>query len=245
MLLPVFSIISCSKIIKFKYFRNDNLIIKFSFRELKFKNKVKNKIPSFTLHCITTLKLTPYNNCAMTTLRIRHPKGVLKLEIPSGATALWLYEQIAEQLGPLYVDVKTFWLSQDPTNPDTSRLAPSAQTPLNFAHGELLYLQLKKAQTVDNMAGLGSPVGGGMKSVSVDEKLQKQSGMIKRSRDERLCRHGPVGMCEHCQPLEVKPVLLIIVIVIVNFIVNFILFYLSLTQTNFSRMTWNIWRSRA
>lgn len=36
----------------------------------------------------------------------------------------------------------------------------------------------------------------------VDIKLWNMSGLIERSKDDKLCRHGPNGKCLHCTPLE-------------------------------------------
>ena len=161
---------------------------------------------------------TPYD---MAIVRVRHPKGVLKIDLPQNETKiLWIYEKIATELAPFYPEIETFWISLDPKEPEKSRLIPTPDSFISFSHGQLIYLHLKslvKAADIDI-------INSNYSEASLDEKLRKNDGKIIRKRDERLCRHGHIGMCEHCQPLEVKLSLIIIVVSVICLAVRFKIF---------------------
>ncbi|KAI9138562.1 NPL4 family-domain-containing protein, partial [Paraphysoderma sedebokerense] len=71
-------------------------------------------------------------------------------------------------------------------------------------HGDMVFVQYAATEVpapTDNMDGVayGSM---NVKEHPVDDFLEKQDGLIKRSRDPKFCRHNQMSMCEYCMPLE-------------------------------------------
>ncbi|KAK3586114.1 hypothetical protein CHS0354_033236 [Potamilus streckersoni] len=68
-------------------------------------------------------------------------------------------------------------------------------------HGDMLFLMLTDTNEADCSMDAAAPfitVG----EDEVDQILAKEDGKIYRNRNEQYCRHGPLGKCLHCSPLE-------------------------------------------
>lgn len=59
-----------------------------------------------------------------------------------------------------------------------------------FKNGDILEIRLEEHRDAAKQAN------------SVDAQLDTKEARVERQRDSQMCRHGPLGRCEHCLPLD-------------------------------------------
>lgn len=129
-------------------------------------------------------------------VRVRGREGVVRVEAAAGSTVQELYTLVQQRVPE--ASAGAFALATDPAGTATIRADARTLQECGMREGEMLFLAL-----------LGEPPArapatprGGSACETVDEQLERESGRIVRVRNAQCCRHGPQGMCVHCQPLE-------------------------------------------
>ncbi|KAJ9429136.1 NPL4 family protein [Fusarium oxysporum] len=161
-------------------------------------------------------------------LRLRGPDGMARLNVEPTTTFGDLGKLLLDQL-PKTVDPKTLALSNAPNGGDSKRLGDIVNFKvgqIGLKHGDLIFLTYQHAdaanapETSNTSARLnGKPVlptedlpinpkperiarpWEVIRQSALDDRLDRQDGKIPRGID-RMCRHGPKGMCDYCQPLD-------------------------------------------
>uniref|UniRef100_G3MM79 Nuclear protein localization protein 4 homolog n=1 Tax=Amblyomma maculatum TaxID=34609 RepID=G3MM79_AMBMU len=152
-------------------------------------------------------------------LRVQSPEGTKRVECDVGDSPAHLYSKIQSAFdlpNVCFVVYKNKERSNRIPLQNTARLSA-----YDLKHGDMLYLVLTdQVARVNNdavdqrarssptpvhqsAAATAGPVAAApVVEDEVDVFLSKQSGLIDRPRDDKLCHHGANAKCVHCAPLE-------------------------------------------
>uniref|UniRef100_A0A6I8SED5 Nuclear protein localization protein 4 homolog n=1 Tax=Xenopus tropicalis TaxID=8364 RepID=A0A6I8SED5_XENTR len=142
------------------------------------------------------------------TIRIQSPDGVKRINASKRESAATFLKKVAKEFG-----FRNNGFSVYVNRNRTGEISATQNKSLHFLkikHGDMLFLFPSSSA---GLAGPSSDVMDTSATVSgsrspqvvedeIDQYLSKQDGKIYRNRDPQLCRHGPLGKCVHCVPLE-------------------------------------------
>ncbi|KAG9255109.1 NPL4 family protein [Emericellopsis atlantica] len=164
-------------------------------------------------------------------LRCRGPDGMFRFNVEPTTTFGELVQKMVQEL-PKPVDLSTVKVSSSPAKDfkDIREVAKFKVGSVGMKHGDCLFVNYthadeaeratdgdSKATTTARLNGKpvlpteDAPISAKPERISrpwevvrqseLDNRLDRQDGKIPRGKG-RMCRHGPKGMCDYCQPLD-------------------------------------------
>ncbi|KAJ1735475.1 nuclear protein localization protein 4 [Coemansia biformis] len=150
-------------------------------------------------------------------IRVRAPEGMHRIEVGLEDTLARLLEKLAPTMNAPAPD--SILLSRDAGRHELLAEFERSLVSLGLKHGDMLFATVAPsarpsveptgagaAGSGGAGAGAGAGANGGraefVMQEPVDNLLEKDSGLIKRERDARMCKHGGNAMCEYCMPIE-------------------------------------------
>ncbi|EDV28357.1 uncharacterized protein TRIADDRAFT_63700 [Trichoplax adhaerens] len=148
-------------------------------------------------------------------VRIQSKEGTKRIQIPPTSSVGHFLNEVRNSL-----NLSTVGWSLYKDRQKNHRIANSRKTltSIGIKHGDLLLLHEEPAacssmdpdECMDTTDSAAAAVNNtttlfGNSEVLQDEVdilLSKEDGLIHRKRHPQLCRHGPMGKCIHCSPLE-------------------------------------------
>ena len=129
------------------------------------------------------------------TLRVRGPEKVHRILVDTACdTMAKVYDSVSHTGND---DTHGFYLSYDPAG---AKSIPFTTDVKGFENGAMVYQHYLVG---DDDAGSKQSIDQKDKMpAELDKILSKRDGKQRRTLNKQMCRHGPGGMCEHCQPLE-------------------------------------------
>uniref|UniRef100_A0A8C6H659 Nuclear protein localization protein 4 homolog n=2 Tax=Mus TaxID=862507 RepID=A0A8C6H659_MUSSI len=139
-------------------------------------------------------------------IRVQSPDGVKRITATKRETAATFLKKVAKEFG-FQNNGFSVYINRNKTGEITASSSKSLHL-LKIKHGDLLFLfpssLAGSSSEMETSTSVGLKAFGAPNVVEdeIDQYLSKQDGKIYRSRDPQLCRHGPLGKCVHCVPLE-------------------------------------------
>ncbi|XP_059804516.1 nuclear protein localization protein 4 homolog [Hypanus sabinus] len=144
-------------------------------------------------------------------VRIQSPHGMKRINVGKRETGAQFLKKVAKEFGCSNNGFSVY-LNRNKTG-EISPTTSKSLSLLKIKHGDLLYLfPSSDAGTSTQVMETSTQAQGGSRVLTpssvnvvedeIDQYLSKQDGKIYRNRDHQQCRHGPLGKCVHCVPLE-------------------------------------------
>ncbi|XP_073092209.1 nuclear protein localization protein 4 homolog isoform X2 [Manis javanica] len=139
-------------------------------------------------------------------IRVQSPDGIKRITATKRETAATFLKKVAKEFG-FQNNGFSVYINRNKTGEITASSNKSLNL-LKIKHGDLLFLFPSSLAGPSSEMETSAPPGlkacGAPNVVEdeIDQYLSRQDGKIYRSRDPQLCRHGPLGKCVHCVPLE-------------------------------------------
>ncbi|XP_058848348.1 nuclear protein localization protein 4 homolog [Acipenser ruthenus] len=156
------------------------------------------------------------------TIRVQSPDGMKKVSATKRDTAAAFLRKVAKEFG-FSTNGFSVYQNRNKTGEITSQ--SKSLSLLKIKHGDMLYLfPLAAPGPSGEIMDVATPPSTSSTSSSslsrpqsslsrpqtatqitedeIDQYLAKQDGKIYRNQDPQLCRHGSMGKCVHCVPLE-------------------------------------------
>ncbi|RUS34547.1 NPL4 family-domain-containing protein [Jimgerdemannia flammicorona] len=149
-------------------------------------------------------------------VRIRSKEGTVRVEVNPTDDVVVLGQKIAAILN--IADPVSIMISDQPQVAGARRIfdfGGKSLASIGVQHGDLLFVTIDTSSSeelestptlpavaIEDHTSIISPPMAPVMVDAVDEYLEKQSGLIKRGRDPKFCKHTVNGMCDYCMPME-------------------------------------------
>lgn len=136
-------------------------------------------------------------------VRVQSPDHGTKRIIASPNQSLQTFFKLIQEEFKLKHKSWNIWLDRAQTKELSLSKNTSSLRSYNIKHGDMVYLEVivDENDVLNNEAEAKSSLTS-IEEDAIDQILWKLDGKIERGINKQLCRHGPMGKCLHCVPLE-------------------------------------------